>query len=249
MTQASAPTDPRSQTPLLQQLASLGLLAGRAPANHSLAELLGDEIDLSDSIALASALSSLDRARPAGNVSMEQPQRQFLNARAGMLRLIANSFEPGVTPAPLSLPPASAETLSDADGVKPFLRFYSLQQSEMEHRVSGLRRSLRGALGFEKPALARLAALDRIIDDTLGEYSRRVLATVPKLLGEHFNRRREAFLQSEAAEHARPADWVIPGGWLHGFHRDMQQLLLAEMDFRLLTARALLDALEAQEHS
>ena len=99
MTQASAPTDPSSQPPLLQQLASLGLLGSRIPANPGLAELLGNEIDLADSIALASTLASLDRARPLGNASLEPPQRQFLNARGGMLRLIASSFEPGDTPA------------------------------------------------------------------------------------------------------------------------------------------------------
>ena len=245
MTQAPAPTDPRSQAPLLQQLTRLGLLASRAPANVNLAEMLGNEIDLADSIALASSLSSLERVRPAGNVSLEKPQRQFLNTRGVILRLIANTFEPGDTPVPFTLPAPSAETLSDpAEGVKPFQRFYSLQQSEMDHRITGLRRSLRGSLGYEGPLLTRLAALDRILDDTLGEYSRRVLASLPKLLGEHFTQRREAFLQSaQATQHTQPADWVKPDGWLHAFYQDMQQLLLAELDFRLLPARALLDAL------
>lgn len=259
MTQAPAPTDPRSQAPLLQQLAALDLLGSRIPSSPGLAQLLGDEIDLADSITLASALTSLDRARPMGNASMEAPQRQFLNARAGMLRLIANCFEPGEAPAPYPLPQPTTETLSDpAEGFKPLQRFYSLLQSELDHRASTLRRSLRAAMGYEGPALIKLAALDRIIDDTLGDYSRRVLATVPKLLGEHFRRQREIFLQSDdAAQQTRPADWMQADGWMHDFYRDMQTLLLTELDFRLLPARALLDSLqdalptdrEQQEHS
>lgn len=249
MTQASAPADPRSQSPLLQQLESRGLLASRTSAKHNLAELLGNEIDLSDSITLASALASLDGAKPAGSASMEAPERQFLNVRAGLLRVIATSFEPGDNPAPFSLPRADAATLNDpAEGVKLFQRFYSLLQSEMDHRTTNLRKSLRGSIAWEGSALAKLATLDRIVDDTLGDYSRRVLGVVPKLLGEQFYARREAFLQSDDATHQlEPADWVKPGGWLNHFHQDMRELLLAEMDFRLLPARALLDALDTQD--
>lgn len=244
-----APAETRSQTPLLQQLARHGLLANRAPNQHNLAELLGSEIDLSDSIALASALASLERPKTIGQVSMEAPQRQFLNARAGMIRVIANSFEPGDTPVPFSLPKADDATLSDpAEGLKLFQRFYSLHQSEMDHRTGNLRKSLRGSLELERPALAKLAALDRIVDDTLGHYSRRVLAVVPKLLGEHFYARRQTFLQSgDATHHAEPIDWVKPGGWLSDFYQDTRELLLAELDFRLLPARALLDALDTQD--
>lgn len=248
MTQA--PTEDRSHSPLLQHLGKLGLL-GNASGARSLAELLGDQIDLSDSITLASALASLDRAKVPASRSLERPERQFLNARGGMIRLIANSFEPGEGKVPYSLPAAEEATLRDpVEGVKPFLRFYSLLQSEMDHRSANLRRSLRSVLGEGPQARVRLAVLDRIVDDILGEYSRGVLAVIPKLLNLHFQTLRSAYLKDgEAEQDATPTSWAKPGGWLHRFNGDMRQTLLAELDVRLMPARALLDAMDIQDPS
>ncbi len=244
MTQAVASNDIRSDIPLLQVLAELGF-AARSSQRQNLAELLGDQIDLADSIALARALMSLDRAKVPAAASMEAPQRQFLNARAGMIKMITNCFEPGDTPATFNLP--RAEIFSDPkEGVKPYQRFYSLIQSELDHRVTRLRKSLRASLGFEGQGMVRLAALDRIVDDTLGEHSRRVLAVLPKLLGEQFNKHSQNVpggLQS-----TNPQEWTQPGGWLLTFYQDMRHMLLAEMDFRLLPARGLLDALDTREN-
>ncbi len=248
MTQPS--TDSTSQAPLLQQLAGLGLLgANSVSAPGNLAELVGGQIDLLDSIALASTLASLDRAKSEGNASFESPQRQFLNARGGMMRLIANCFEPGETPPVHALPLPDADTLKNpAEGAKPFLRFYSLMQSEMDHRTSRLRKSLRASLGLEDKTLPKLAVLDRILDDTLSDYSRKVLVVLPKLLADHFSQCCANFIEAGNVElSAEPASWLEPGAWLHGFNQDMQQLLLTELDFRLLPARALLDALDAAQ--
>ena len=251
MSQASAAPDSKSQPALLHTLTSLKLLAGGPTPNYNLAERLGDQINLSDSIALARALMSLDKVKLGDNVSLERPQRQFLNARGGMIRFILRSFEPGETSVPFMLPATNRATLDDpTEGVKPYLRFYSLHQSEMDHRVSKLRKSLRCSLALDGPPRSRLAALDRIVDDTFGEYGRHVLGGVTRLLGEHFSTQRQAFLDSADAEQLTdPAAWTIEGGWIHGFQQDMQQLLLAELDLRLLPARALLDALETQDKS
>lgn len=243
------PTDSRSQAPLLQQLAGLGAAsANSVPATSNLAELVGGQIDLFDSIALASTLASLDRAKSEGNASFDSPQRQFLNTRGGMIKLIANCFEPGDTPAPYTLPAPDANTVKNpVEGAKPFLRFYSLLQSEMDHRTGRLRKSLRASLGVEDKPLPKLATLDRILDDTLSDYSRKVLVVLPKLLGDHFSRKCANFVESDEAElSTKPASWLEPGAWLQEFNQDMQHLLLTELDFRLLPARALLDALDNQ---
>ncbi|MFT5574551.1 MAG: hypothetical protein ACI89D_000058 [Bermanella sp.] len=247
-----APTESQSQAPLMQQLAGLGLLGSTAPASSNLAELVGGQIDLFDSIALASTLASLDRPKTLGDASFESPQRQFLNARGGMIRLIANCFEPGDAPAPHTLPAPDAEFLKNpVEGAKPFIRFYSLLQSEMDHRIGRLRQSLRASLGLEDQPLPKLAVLDRILDDTLSDYSRRVLVVLPKLLGDHFKASCANFIESQdnAEQHSEAASWLKPGAWLHSFNQDMQQLLLTELDFRLLPARALLDALDTQNPS
>lgn len=236
---------------MLQHLVSMNLLPDVRPAPYNLAELLGDQIGLSDSISLARALMSLDKVKAADTISMERPQRQFLNARGGIIRFILRSFDPSDTSAPFMLPVANRPTLEDpAEGVKPYLRFYSLHQSEMDHRISKLRKSLRASLTLDPPPRSQLAALDKIVDDTFGEYSRQVLGGVIKLVGEHFHARRQTFIESaETDQLTDPSAWTCEGGWIHGFHQDMQQLLLAELDLRLLPARALLDVLEPQDKS
>ena len=249
MSQASRAPDFRNQPPLLQALASMGLLGAEQRTNYNRAELLGDQINLSDSIALARTLTNLENVRASDSVSMERPQRQFLNTRGGMIRFIVRSFESSDTAVPFMLPKANQATLDDpGEGIKPYLRFYSLHQSEMEHRVVSLRKSLRATLALDGPPRSKLATLDRVMDDTLGEYGRRVLSGVPKLLGEHFTQCRQDFLNSAEAEHSTTAaHWLQENGWLHGFQQAMRQLLLAEADLRLLPARALLDALETQD--
>ncbi|WP_372782705.1 DUF3348 family protein [Litorivivens sp.] len=249
MSQAARAPDIRSQPPLLQKLASMNLLTSGSPASYNLAELLGAQINLSDSISLARALTSLETIKTSDSLSMERPQRQFLNARGGMIRFVLRSFEANETAIPFMLPQANQTTLDDpAEAIKPYQRFYSLHQSEMDHRVTTLRKSLRASLALDGPPRSKLANLDRILDDTLGEYGRKVLARLPKMLVARFALHREEFLNSATADQPiAPANWQHSGGWLHGFHQDIKQLLLAELDLRLLPARALLEALETQD--
>ena len=65
-----------------------------------------------------------------------------------------------------------------------------------------------------------------------------LLAAVPGLLGQHFQRLQQAALA--AADHA-PDTAAEP--WLARFHTDMQGLLLAELDVRFLPIEGLLAAL------
>lgn len=252
MTQAPAQTP--IDIPLLQELAARDCLVTKKPASYNLAELLGAQIDLADSIALAQALTALDRDKHSASASMEAAQKQLLNARGGMIRFVLRSFGAADEAlagkaAPFELPPATQATLGEPkEAIKLYRRFYSLHQSEMEHRVSRLRTSLRASMTFEGPDFIKLGNLDRILEDTLRDYVRTVLGGMSAALTKTYQQRRQEFLSSDLAEQQTEAEaWLQEGGWLYEFHRDIQQLLIAEIDFRLLPVRALLDALESQE--
>lgn len=104
--------------------------------------------------------------------------------------------------------------------------------------------------------LARLAALDEALRDTLSVAIRRRLAVIPQLLGQRF----DALLreQGERRNDAGPADhaelptaetweqWRQPGGWLGRFLQDMQGLLLAELELRLLPVLGLIEAVDEE---
>jgi len=247
---ARIPTD----IPLLQELAARDCLVAKKAASYNLAELLGGQIDLADSISLAQALTELDRNKNSGPGSMEAPQKQLLNARAGMIRFVLRSFggsdEAIASKAtPFELPPVTPAALAEPkETIKLYRRFYSLHQSEMEHRVTKLRTSLRASIAFEGPDFIKLGNLDRILEDTLRDYIRSVLAGMSGMLAKQYKQRRDDFLNSElSGQQSEPDFWLQEDGWLYHFHQDIQQLLIAEIDFRLLPVRALLDALESRD--
>ncbi len=249
MTQVSIPTD----IALLQELAARDLLSAKKPVKYNLADLLGGEIDLADSISVAQALTALDRDKSSGAASIEAPQKQWLNARGRMIRFVLRSLgnEAGESNSsvPFSLPPVTEASLYEPkETVKAYGRFYSLHQSEMEHRAAKLRNGLRASLVYEGLDFIRLGNLDRILDDILRQYVRKALSKLSKMLAQSYHSRRTAFMESVAnAEFGAPEDWLQEGAWLNEFHRDVQRLLMAEIDFRLMPSRALLDALESKE--
>jgi hypothetical protein len=100
----------------------------------------------------------------------------------------------------------------------------------MEVAIGPLRGRLRAVLAGRSPDMARLAALDAVMEQVLGAQEHRLLATLPALLEKHFVRLRDA------------------GGddWRTVFQRDLQGVLLAELDIRLQPVEGLLEALAAR---
>lgn len=245
---------PPAHASLLQVLTDLGLHAPRAP-KKSFADRLAELIDLSGAIDLSEFLRALGRIAPGdipGAGEPDHPREVFQSRRAAMLEAMAQSFSPApagesTSPAALRLPRPRPETLSgNAEAWAPYLRFYALQQSEMERRVAALRRALRQHLAATSTGLAQLAALDTTLDDTLADYARRSLAALPRLLNRRFTALAAAWRDTAAAAGSpgEPDDWLQEGGWLWQFHRDMQRLLLAELSLRLQPLQGMLDALD-----
>ena len=109
-------------------------------------------------------------------------------------------------------------------------------QQAMETDIATLRARLRAALAARAPALARLATVDAVMEQALGARERSLLAGVPALLGAHFERQRAAAAAVAASEAA-------PHAWLAGFRKDMQSVLLAELEIRFQPVEGLLAAL------
>jgi len=131
-----------------------------------------------------------------------------------------------------ALAKAIAERGAFASDFASHRRRYLARQQAMESAIGPLRGRLRAQLAAASPEMARLAALDVVMEQVLGAQEHRLLATVPGLLEKHFARLRQAD-ESDGGS----------GAWVDVFCRDMQGLLLAELDIRLQPIEGLLDAL------
>ena len=89
------------------------------------------------------------------------------------------------------------------------------------------------------------------MEQALGARERTLLGTVPTLLGPHFERLRAAAEAGGAAEAAERPDGASAApptpsrAWLEAFRKDMQSVLLAELDVRFQPVDGLLAALRS----
>ena len=111
---------------------------------------------------------------------------------------------------------------------------YLLRQQAMQTRIGPLRAQLRTRLATRSPAMAKLAAMDAVMEQALGAKEHSLLASIPALLEQHFKRVRKA---------GQAADATDPDAWLEAFRKDFQDLLRAELDFRFQPIEGLLEAL------
>ncbi|KUZ69445.1 hypothetical protein WI38_16705 [Burkholderia ubonensis] len=225
-------------------------------SRQTLADRLSQWLGWTDAISLSSALNgsppavAAGGARPAGGDAERECARvRHALAQAMMVaRPAGASRRNGARQAP----PAGG-TADYADYADFRQRYLTLQQ-EMETAIGNLRGRLRVALAASTPGMARLATLDAIMERVLGARERSLLATVPALLGTHFERLRaaeqQALADAQDPQHREnPQDpehpAVTPGAWLDVFRKDMQSVLLAELEIRFQTVDGLLAALRA----
>jgi hypothetical protein len=102
-----------------------------------------------------------------------------------------------------------------------------------------LRGRLRDRLARQSAELARLAEVDAAMELALSPREQRLLAAVPALLEARFERLR----QEAAGQMPDEPPAAASGAWLEAFRRDMQSVLLAELDVRFLPVEGLLAAL------
>jgi len=195
----------------------LARLAGAAPTRGpvAFAERLGCWIGWSDAISLSAALSAApsefgsSRSRRAG-----AEEADFQRVRAALEASIAAG---------------PRENASSPTDFGPHRRHCIDLQQAMHDAIGALRQRLRDALAHRSPALARLAAIDAVLDRTLATHERGLLGLVPLRLQAHFER-----LQRGAGDDI---------AWLASFREDMHLVLSAELEHRLLPTQGLLDTL------
>lgn len=214
------------------------------PPRQSFADRLGQWLDFADAIALFSALNgSTDAA--GGPATAEHPalRDEFARVRGALLDSINTDgvLTPGKARIRLPAPAWHASTPGAADYL-PYHRYYLAHQRDMGAAIAPLRASVRAGLAQRAPALRQLAALDGVLDQALAPRERSLLATVPQLLGRHFEQLHQAH-RSALPTPDDPARWLQPGAWLHTFCQDMRAVLLAELELRLQPVAGLMDAL------
>lgn len=209
----------------------------------SFAEKLGQWLNLSDAIALSGALATAAAQPPSERPTLADggPGRDLVRTRQALLDSIradgtSAAARPRIRlPAAPTSPTADGEAGSTAD-FEPYRRYYAAHQREMESTIGHLRGRVRTALSAASPTLAALADLDAVMEKSLADHERGLLAHVPSLLEERYQTLRRA--TADAPTTALPAD-----GWLPAFHRDLRAVLIAELELRLQPVTGLVDAL------
>jgi hypothetical protein len=114
----------------------------------------------------------------------------------------------------------------------------------MAASIGPLRVKAREALASCSAGLRQLAELDATLDQTLGNRESDLLATVPSLLEKRFEKLQQTHQATlvESGKTDDPEQWFLPGGWLALFCRNLQDVLLAELDVRLQPVTGLIEA-------
>ncbi|WP_068804224.1 DUF3348 family protein [Thauera phenolivorans] len=222
---------------LVRALVELAVTDGPEP-KQSFAERLGQWLDLKDALALFSALNpGAVQAHAQGGGTPASPasaaaRKAYARVLAGLSAAIA--AEPLLSAAP---PPALEA------GFAPYQRCHLAHQRAMIAAIGPLRATVRATVAKRSPALARLAALDAVLEQALAARERSLLATLPALLAARFEQLGTAarVAQPTAPEGATTGD---AADWLAGFRKDMQAVLQAELDLRLQPVAGLIEALD-----
>ena len=241
MTQAQTQTH-ANPSRLVQLLAEL-VGADTAPSDKLVTERLGQLFDLPGSIRLSSVLDK-PAAGPAqaAAVSPQEARAEFLRARTAIISSALRSFLPGGGSIRLRFPAiATREDFEEAATADALLAFYAAQQRDIDFRIRNLQAATRDTVAAFSPRLAQLAALDAALGDPLAAHNRRFFSAVCSLLGKHVENLIDEYHQAASAS---PRDEQLWAATLARLRSDMQGLLLAEIETRLLPALGLIEALD-----
>lgn len=229
------------------------LLARLADANvpasaQTLSDRLSQWLGWTDAIALSTALNAnppavMGSARPPGRAEEEL----CASVRGALTKAIANDGVLAVGRRPRA-PRGGSQVMPEAatGDYAAFRQSYLSLQQAMETDIGDLRGRLRGVLAARTSGMARLAVLDAVMERALAARERMLLASVPTLLGVYFERLcREA--NADAPTAAADAPPMLSGERLDAFRRDVQSVLLAELEVRFQPVDALLAALRTRQ--
>jgi hypothetical protein len=191
-----------------------------ADSKRSFADRLSQWLGWTDAITLSSALNGDVSNAPlrvrSSPTAASTEENECKRVRTALVTAINDTLAPARN--------AATGTTTD---FAPYRRRYLARQQAMEIGIATLRKRVRTALATRSPAMAQLAALDAVMEQALATHEQRLLATVPGLLETYFKR----LVQTG------------PEAWQEAFGKDMQSVLLAELEIRLQPVEGLLEAL------
>jgi exonuclease VII large subunit len=193
---------------------------------QDVAERLGQWLHVAEAIRLHAAQAQL--AMVARRVGRQRPDdlrlrwQQELDRLRGALTRSIRTVDPAHQPDPAD---------PDTEFALYHQRLNDLQR-RMEMGVDALRQHVRQQLAQVNP---ELAAMDAVMDPLFAGREQRLLAGLSAFL-----RARFVALQQQTTE----ADSPDAPGWLQTFSAEFEQLMLAELDLRLLPVVGLIESLD-----
>lgn len=239
----------------------MGIIGAPVLADH-FAEHVGSLLDLSGSVTLSNMLGELSHApvELSGNTP-ETIKDAFLKAHAGLVRNIVKRFIPRLgasrnrLPTPSDFfancmlkdvfPTASGTGIpNSATAYAPYRKQYLTVQGQLAIASQRLRMEMAQAVAGLSPSLAGLAGLDRGLGDAFYHRQHQLLGRIPELLEHHFGHLLTTHWQTlpDGLDVSHLAPWMAPGGWVALFCDQMQELLLAELELRLLPVLGMIEA-------
>lgn len=217
---------------LLAQATGAGAAAG-AP-RQDVAERLSQWLNAFDAVALHGIHQSVATAAPAAqppiaaaDTAQQAVADLFQRTRAGLVAAITAHGRPPAPKARVATlhrtaAPAPEEPAPD---YSVFFKRHLELQREMALKIAPLRAQARQVLARSAPRLRPLAALDALMEQTLGGREHKLLAQVPALLEKRFEQLRDT-----------------PGAGPAVFGREWEAIVLAELDLRLQPVVGLMEA-------
>lgn len=226
---------------LVRFLAELAV-SNIAHTRKGFAQRFGQLIDLSDSINLSNVHGELRRMKfEPLDITRDTIHQEFLRVRQSVVQNVIKSFAPHRGPSAVRVAFPNVSIDDDAT-FEPFQRFYLAHQREIDLRTQYIQSYVRDGVAGLSPTLAKLSALDSAVGDTLAAHTRKAFAVIPKLLAKRFEHLLEEHQQGalplEEDQNQKPAPW------LKTLRSDMQGLLLAELEVRLLPVLGLIEAID-----
>ncbi|MGX7000134.1 DUF3348 domain-containing protein [Caballeronia sp. KNU42] len=229
---------------LLARLADVEVTESR----QSLSDRLSQWLHWTDAIALSTALGGhVPALAPGAQAPVSAEEADCARVRGTLVHAIAGGAPTAARRHQGARTSAHGVSMDAAVDYAAFRQIYLSMQQTMETGIGNLRSRLRAKLSAGTPGMSRLAEVDAVMERALSPRERSLLATVPGLLGGHFERLRKAGRETLAdAQAPEDAPTVTPGAWLNVFRKDMQSVLLAELDLRFQPVEGLLAALRTR---
>nr|WP_145549345.1 DUF3348 family protein [Variovorax boronicumulans] len=203
------------------------------------ADRLGLWLRWTDAMPLFTALKDAPAPRPASGdpakaaAAVQTIAGAAARLRSALVRAIAEETAAATVEFRAPPVPLPGEVKEATPGFPPYRRCVLARQSAMAAAIAPLRGRLRMALSARSPALARLATVDTVLEQVIGNQEHRLLAGIPKVLEKRFRQLRDASGEDAVAD------------WPTVFQHEVQSVLLAELDLRWQPIEGLMKTLRS----